>query len=146
MKLNLYRRHRLGCEGGRAEDSRSSELEERRKGWGRRCHCQIHVSGTLDGKFSRKATDTSDWLEAHRLAKAYAKAGSWTGKPKPDPVVPEPGLAKSRVTVADACQVFITNREAGSLSPATLRKYRTFAKQLGDNADSRGYVMIDQFR
>jgi hypothetical protein len=36
MALHLYRRHRLFCEGGHAEDSCSSELDERRKGW-RRC-------------------------------------------------------------------------------------------------------------
>jgi hypothetical protein len=55
MKLNLYRRHRLECESGKPGDSRSMEPEERRKGWGRKCLCQIHVSGTLDGRFSRKA-------------------------------------------------------------------------------------------
>ncbi len=33
MKLNLYRRHRAGCEGGRPSDSRSSEFDERRKAY-----------------------------------------------------------------------------------------------------------------
>lgn len=145
VKLNLYRRHRLGCESQRPEDSRSSEREERRKGWGRKCGCKIHLSGTLDGKFSRKAAGTSDWLEAHRIAEAYEKAGSWTGKPNVEPAVPEPAPAKSRVTIADTCQVFITNRESAGLAPATLRKYRTFTKQITAYADSRGYVMLDQF-
>jgi len=71
MKLNLYRRHRPGCEAGKPQDSRSSEHEERRKGWGRKCDCQIHVSGTLDGKFSRKATRASNWGEAQRIAEIY---------------------------------------------------------------------------
>ena len=43
MALHLYRRHRLFCEGGQAEDSCSGELDERRKGW-KRCVCDIHVS------------------------------------------------------------------------------------------------------
>jgi len=145
MKLNLYRRHRPGCESGKSEDSRSTEREERRKGWGRKCFCQIHLSGTLDGKFSRKATRTSDWVEAQRIADAYEKADSWTGKPKLEPVAPEPAPAKSRVTIADACKVFITNRESAGLADATLRKYRTFEKQITAYADSRGYVMLDQF-
>jgi hypothetical protein len=130
VKLNLYRRHRLECESGKPEDSRSSEREERRKGWGRKCFCQIHLSGTLGGKFSRKATGASDWSEAHRIADAYEKAGSWTGEPKVEPVVSDPPPAKSRVTIADACKVFLTNRESAGLQPATLRKYRTFAKQI----------------
>jgi len=145
VKLNLYRRHRLDCESKRPEDSRSTEREERRKGWGRKCLCQIHVSGTLDGKFSRKATRTSDWLEAHRVAEGYEKANSWTGKPKVEIVAPDPAPTKSRVTIADACKVFITNRESAGLAPATLRKYRTFTKQITAYADSRGYVMLDQF-
>jgi len=144
VKLNLYRRHRPSCEAGKPKDSKSSEHDERRRGWGRRCQCQIHLSGTLDGKFSRKATSTSDWLEAHPIAEAYEKAGSWTGQPKVEPVVPEPAPAKARVTIADACDVFITNRESAGLAPATLRKYRTFTKQITAYADSRGYVMLDQ--
>lgn len=74
MKLNFYRRHRPDCEAGRRSQSRSSEFDERRKDWGRKCACQIHTSGTLGGKFSRKATGTSDWAEAHRIADAYEKA------------------------------------------------------------------------
>ena len=76
MPLNLYRRHRQGCEGGRATDSRSGEFHERKKGW-KRCACVIFVSGTLDGKFARKATGTADWAEARRIAETYSKAASW---------------------------------------------------------------------
>jgi integrase len=57
------------------------------------------------------------------------------------PVAPD----TSRVTVADACDVFLAHRETAGLKPATLRKYRTFKKRLTDYADSRGYVMVDQF-
>jgi integrase/recombinase XerD len=143
VALNLYRRHREACEGGHAFDSRSGEFEERKRGW-KRCACLIFASGTLGRTFSRKCTDTADWLEARRIADEYEKAGSWTGKPTVVPPLAEPAAEKARVTIADGCQVFITNREAAGLAPATLRKYRTFAKQLGEYADTRGYVMLDQ--
>jgi integrase len=141
VPLNLYRRHRQGCEAGYQEESRSGEFDERKKGW-KRCACVIFASGTLGGKFSRKATGTADWDVAHRIAEIYAKADSWTGKP------PEPALAApepTRITIEDAIKVYLANREASVALP-TYRKYRTFAKQLQAFADSLGYVMLDQFR
>lgn len=147
MKLNLYRRHRPDCEAGRLWQSRSSEYDERRKEWGRKCACEIHMSGTLDGKFSRKTTGTADWAEAHSIAEVYEKAESWTGQPKPAAiaVAPPPAPEKIRITIEDACKVFITNRESAGLAAPTLRKYRTFIKQVRAYADSHGYVIIDQF-
>jgi hypothetical protein len=59
MALTLYRRHRVECEAGHFEDSRSGEWEERRRGW-KRCNCGVHLSGTLDGKFSRKTAGPAD--------------------------------------------------------------------------------------
>lgn len=144
MALTLYRRHRLECEAGHREDSRSGEWEERRKGW-KRCDCLIHLSGTLDSRFSRKATGTSDWLKARDVAVAYEQAGSWTGTLKLEPPAPEPAPSKPRVTVADACAVFLTNRESSGLAAATLRKYRTFVKQVAAYSDERGYLLLDQF-
>jgi integrase len=147
MALQLYRRHRAQCVAGHPNGFRSSELDERRKGWGRKCRCVIQVSGTLGGEFSRKSTGTADWAEAYRTAEAYAKADSWTGKPKPEPVAPEPApnTTKPRITIEDACKVFITNRESAELAPATLRKYDTFTKQITAYAERRGYVMLGQF-
>jgi integrase len=145
MKLNLYRRHRLECESARTEDSRSTEAEERRKGWGRKCLCPIQISGTLDGKFSRKSSSTSDWAEAQSIAEAYEKADSWSGTPKPAPIAPEPVPTKTRTTIVDACKTFVSSREVAGLSAATLRKYRTFQKQIVAYAEGRGYVVIDQF-
>ena len=60
------------------------------------------------------------------------------------PVVPDPPSAR-RITIADAIKVFLGNRAGGKIAPATLRKYRTFTKQLTEFAESRGYVMLDQF-
>jgi hypothetical protein len=145
MALHVYRRHRTDCTAGRPNEFRSSELDERRRGWGARCECQIQVSGTLGGKFSRKSTGTADWAEAKRVAAAYEEAGSWSGQPVVAPSAPEPAPERPLVAVAAAFETFITNREAAGLTAATLRKYRTFAKQVGDFAASRGYVMLDQF-
>jgi len=49
------------------------------------------------------------------------------------------------MTIEEATSIFLTNRESAQIAPATLRKYRTFTKQLTAYADGRGYVMIDQF-
>lgn len=143
MALNLYRRHREACEAGRAFDSRSGEFDERRRGW-KRCGCLIFASGTLGRRFSRRCLDADDWDKARQAAEGYQQADSWAGLP-PGLPPPEPVVEKPRVTVAAACQAFVTNREAAGLKVATLRKYDTFAKQIRDFADSLGYVMLDQF-
>ena len=44
-----------------------------------------------------------------------------------------------------ATKVFLSNREGAKIAHATLRKYKTFTKQLTAFAESRGYVMLDQF-
>jgi integrase/recombinase XerD len=143
MALTLYRRHRIECEAGRAEDSKSGEWEERRRGW-KRCNCLIHVSGTLGGKFSRKTTGAAEWLQARRVADEFERAKSWTGPTAIQLDREEPAPSKARVTIADACTIFVTSRASAGVAPATLRKYRTFAKQIETFFDRRGYVMIDQ--
>jgi integrase len=146
MALHLYRRHRTDCTAGRPNEFRSSELDERRKGWGRQCRCQIQISGTLGGKFSRKTTGTADWAAARRVADEFEKAGSWSGTPivlSPPP--PDATPEKPRVTIEAACRAYIANRDAAGLKPPTLRKYHTFAKQIRHFADGLGYMMLDQF-
>jgi integrase len=143
LGLNLYRRHRIECEAGHPEDLRSGEWEERRRGW-KRCDCAIHVSGTLGGKFARKATGKTTWEDARAYVSALEGAGNWDGKiapavPKADEQTPP------RITVVDAIDVFLANRQATVAHP-TYRKHKTFAKQLQAFADSLGYVMLDQFR
>ena len=145
MALKLYRRHRTECEGGHSEDTRSGEFEEGRRGW-KKCACLIHVSGTLGRKFNRKQTGKSDWDEAKALVAAWETADAWDGKPVVQPVPErlEEEQPKS-ITILDAVKVFLSHREGARVAPATLRKYRTFAKQLTAFADSRGYVMLHQF-
>ena len=48
------------------------------------------------------------------------------------------------MAIADACAVFMSLHEGEEIAAATLRKYRTFTKQLLAFAESRGYVMLDQ--
>ena len=145
MALKLYRRHRPECEGGHPADTRSGEFEEGRRGW-KRCACLIHVSGTLGRKFNRKQTGKSDWDEAKALVAAWETADAWDGKPVVQPVPErlEEEQPKS-ITILDAVKVFLSHREGARVAPATLRKYRTFAKQLTAFADSRGYVILRQF-
>ena len=144
MALNLYRRHRKECEAGRAEDSNSGEFAERTRGW-KRCACVIFVSGTLAGRFSRKRTGATTWDEARTYAAAIEALGSWSGQPAPAVPAADAPAAPARITIADATEIFLTNRASAQIAPATLRKYRTFTKQLTAYGDSRGYVMIDQF-
>jgi hypothetical protein len=138
MALNLYRRHRQECEAGHPEETRSGEFEERNKGW-KPCACLIFASGTLAGTFNRITTGTRDWDEAKVVIRTWQDANSWNGKSDPPPIKverPVPG----RVAIADAVKVFLTNREAAKIAPATLRKYKTFTKQLTTFTASRGYI------
>jgi integrase len=146
MALTLYRRHlRIAgdCVGGHAPDSRSYEPDELRRGW-KKCHCPIYVCGTLKGQFKRRNTEQFRWEEARAVAVALEVSGCWDGNlispPPPGPEPEQPG----RMTLAAAAAVFLTLREGEKIAPATLRKYRTFTKQLLAFAASRGYVMLDQ--
>jgi len=144
MALKLYRRHRKECEGRHPEGTFSGEYEDGRRGR-KRCACLIHVSGTLGGKFNRKQTGKSDWDEAKAVASVWETANSWSGDTPPVLLVPKADNGPERTTLADAVAVFMTIREGEAIAGATLRKYRTFTKQLMAYADSRGYVMLDQF-
>ncbi|HTV55315.1 MAG TPA: site-specific integrase [Terriglobia bacterium] len=142
MALKLYRRHRKECEAGLPEDARTGEVEERRRGW-KKCACLIHASGTLGGHFNRRQTGRFTWDEARAVAAAWEEAGSWDGKPEPpSPPLQEP--VSSRITLDEATKVFLALREGDKIAPATLRKYKTFTKQLQAFAAARGYVMLDQ--
>jgi site-specific recombinase XerD len=75
---------------------------------------------------------------------ALEAAGSWDGKIAA-PVPEAAPTAPPRITIEEACDVFLATREVAVAYP-TLRKYMTFTKQLQAFADARGYVMLDQFR
>jgi integrase/recombinase XerD len=146
MALNLYRRHGSHCPAGRTLHQRTYESDELRRGW-KKCSCPIYTSGTLNAQFKRKNTERTNWSDAKATASEWEKAASWGGKPPSLPA--QPALVEktvpTHVTIADAIKVFLTNREGAKIAPSTLRKYRTFTKQLTAFADLRGYAMLDQF-
>jgi hypothetical protein len=154
MAVHLYRRHRVNCEGGHAEDSCSGEFDERRRGW-KSCTCAIHASGILGGKFRRRTTGTTAWDEACAYARGREAADSWDPTfvalpvqlpaSQPPATADAPATVKNRLAVTQACALFYESRDSQGLKPATLRKYRTFTKQITAYAESRGYVMVDQF-
>ena len=144
MALTLYRRHRKECEGNHPEDTKSGEFEEGRRGW-KKCACVIHASGTLGRKFSRKNTGQSDWEKARDTAAVWDTAGSWDGPATIIEEPPPPAATDGRITIADSVAAFLAIREGAKIAPSTLRKYRTFTKQLRAYADDKGYVMLDQF-
>src|ERR1019366_4478615 len=118
MALTLYRRHRPACEGGHAENARSGEFEEGRRGW-KKCGCLIHVSGTLGGKFSRKQTGKTDWAEAKAVVASWEAAQSWDGLAPAEPA-PAPAPDTHGVTIAEATESFIANRLSRGIEPSTL--------------------------
>jgi len=145
MALTLYRRHRKECEGGHAEDSRSGEFDEGRRGW-KKCGCLIHVSGTLGGQFSRKQTGKANWEEAKAVAAVWESAQSWDGRTKiEDSAAPAPELAApERLTIERAIQAFTAEFEEYA-APNTQKKYRLLLKKLNVFSQSKGYVLLEQW-
>ena len=76
------------------------------------------------------------------LVPGGARKATWAAEPH---LPPAAAAAPSRISIVDAIHAYLTIREGAGIAPATLRKYRTFTKQLRDFADGRGYVMLDQF-
>lgn len=73
------------------------------------------------------------------------KAGAWDSAPRATASVPDEPAKPQRITSTDAFKVFLTNRQGAKIAAATLRRYRTFTKQLTGFSNKRGYVMLDQF-
>jgi integrase len=140
VPLKLYRRHRLECEGGHPEDSRSGEFEEGRRGW-KRCACIIHASGTIGGKYNRRQTGKSNWAEAKFIAAAWEACGSWDINPQPHALA---APLKDRFTITEATEAFLAKCQNRGIVEATIRKYKTFIKQLLAYCHQQGYVYIDQ--
>src|SRR3984885_1976540 len=98
MALSLYRRHRRDCKAEHPEEFRTSEYDERKKGF-KRCECHIFVSGTLSGRAGRKSTGRWEWEEAKSVSEAWEQAGAWDGAPVSAPLpAPDPG-SPQRVTI-----------------------------------------------
>src|SRR6185312_12464715 len=63
-----------------------------------------------------------------------------SGLPEPAEGIPQ------LTTIAEALSAYLAIRSGSGMAISTLRKHRTFAKQLTEFAESRGYVLLDQFR
>ena len=116
----------------------------------KKCVCPIYASGTLAGKFKRRNTETTGWDQAKAVVSNWQTAQSWDSSAvatlmRPPAVIETSPMAPARIRIDDAMKAYISLREASKMAPSTLRKYRTFAKQLTEFAEGRGYVMIDQF-
>jgi len=147
MSLHLYRRHRRDCKAGHAEDSRTGEFEERKKGF-KRCDCPIFGAGTIGGKRSRKTTGQWEWDAARAVLALVETNPAPIGDPPlnaPADSVSGDGRAdRQRSPVAEVTAAFLARSEARGVVDATLRKYKTFVKQFLAYCDARGYAYIDQ--
>jgi len=143
MALALYRRHRRGCKAGHAEQSYSTEFDERKRGW-KRCECPIVVSGTLQKRFNRHSTGEWEWDAARAIASQFEARGTWNGAaPEPPPVIP-PSENKKRMAIAPACKLFLVELSE-TAAFATHKKYRLLMARFEKFSAERGYVMIDQW-
>lgn len=143
MPLALYRRHRRDCKAAHPEELRTSEYDERKKGW-KRCECPIFGSGTLAKKFQRKNTARWEWDAAKEIVCQWEKAGSWTPE-QPAPLPPQPSpVPAGRVTIERATSAYAAEFQE-YLAPNTQRKYRFLIGKLKAFSEKRGYVMLEQW-
>ena len=141
--LALYRRHRRGCKGGHAEELRTSEYDERKKGW-TRCECPIFVSGSLGKTFRRQSTGRWEWNQAKAIVEQFEKAGNWGGTPAVPASAPAEPPSPPRVTIERAITAFTAEFEEHA-APNTQKKYHILLDKLKAFSDNRGYVMLDQW-
>jgi hypothetical protein len=137
VPLSLYRRHRRECKGQHPHDQRTSEYEERKKGW-KRCECPVFASGTLGKHFKRYNTGQWEFEAAKAVVAALERAGTWTTQPvrPPEPEVPQ----AARITVQDASEAFLAKCKNRNIAANTLAKYRTFINQLNAYCQHRGCI------
>ncbi len=102
--LTLFRRHLRTCK--HSSKGRSY----------RSCGCPISVEGTLRGEYVRRSLDLRNWEAANKLVREWEVNG---------PV--------AVVTVKEATDRFVSDRESMRLSEAMMRKYRLVAKELSDH-------------
>lgn len=149
MALNIYRRHGSHCPGGRTLHDMSYDADELRRSW-KKCSCPIYASGTLNGRFKRKNTERTSWDDAKAIVSLWEAAGTWDlsppAKPLEAPPQPEENLAAraAGISIAEATESFLANRQNRGIETSTLVKYRTFVKQLRAYCDSRGYSQLEQ--
>ena len=144
MSLSLYRRHRRDCKAGHAEELRTGEFDERKKGW-KRCDCPIFASGTLAKKFRRQSTGHWEWDHAKAVSASWETAGSWDGHiPEPAPVSSATAKEPQSTTITEATEAFLAKCMNRGIRPNTYSKYKTFTNQVEKFSRDMGYVNLDQ--
>lgn len=144
MPLSLYRRHRRDCKARHAEELRTGEFDERKKGW-KRCDCPIFASGTLAKKFRRQSTGHWEWDHAKAVSASWETAGSWDGHiPEPAPVSSATAKEPQSTTITEATEAFLAKCMNRGIRPNTYSKYKTFTNQLEKFSRDMGYVNLDQ--
>ncbi len=111
--LTIYRLHGTRCSGNRCRYDRSY----------RRCHCPIHLDGSVGGQEVREGLGTGNWeLASKRIAEAE-RLGCWD-----EPAAMRAAIGKS---LEEACEAFLKELQNGRrLGPSALQKYRRLTKQL----------------
>ena len=144
MALNLYRRHRRDCRAGHPEDSKSSDLDERKKGW-----AAANVRYLFPVRWPKRSVGKAPENVIGTRQKPLQLAGRRPadGTPRHRELT-QVGVdllpAADRVSIADATSAFIANFENRGIVLVTVNKYRTLVRQLVAYGESRGYVMVDQ--
>jgi integrase len=123
--LTLYRRHTCSC--------------GQKDRYYRRCKCPVWVEGTTNaGNYVRHSLRLTSW-ERGEEKKRELETG-----PVSETSHAEPPAAPQRITVREATEKFCKECEARRLSEATMRKYRTLAKQIREFASTR-LVDLNEF-
>jgi integrase/recombinase XerD len=110
--LNIFRRHLASCP------------QTNRKY--RRCHCPIHVEGSLGGEKIRKSLDLTSWEAASSLIKGWEASGKLFGS------------SITPVSIDNAIKSLILDLRARHVMEATICKYRTLTNQLNAFCTANG--------
>lgn len=108
-----------------------------------RCNCPIFATASIHKKRRRQSTGQWEWEPAKAIERQWETEGSWAHSL--DPLEPVSQFREQRrTTIFDATEAFLARCQNNGIADATLRKYRTFIKQLRGYCDDRGYGFIDQ--
>lgn len=140
MALHLYRRHRPSCKLHPAP-CRSSEFEERKKGW-IKCDCPITASGVFpSGEFSRKSTGEWEWDRARAVKDAWEKGEP----PKGDGDLPSGGPTPSAsrdITVEDATRLYLEDHKTFGSAKGTILRYQFLTGRVKTYSSAHGVSLL----
>ena len=85
-----------------------------------KCSCPIWVQGVLQGESVRKSLDLTNWEAASRRIRDWESDGM-----------------EAPVTVKEATERFLADRQSMNLSEAMMRKYRNVAAELNKELENR---------